>query len=675
MRSKQTILTVLLLIMVSSLLKAQTCTALGQNPSTAFPVCGTADFKQETVPLCGSRDIIVPGCEGDGAAYMNRNPFWYQFTCFEAGTLGFLVTPKDLGDDYDWQLFDITGHNPDDVFTDKSLVVTGNWSGTYGATGARSGGSNTIKCASDPIANQNSFSAMPALIKDHVYLLLISHFTDSQSGYSLSFSGGTANITDPTLPGLKSAQINCEANQVIIRLTKKMKCSSLASDGSDFSINSPDVTITSAQAVSCSTGFDMDSIIISLNKSLPPGNYAINIKDGNDENSLLDNCNNALNVGASLPFVVMPKQPTPFDSIAPITCAPQTIELVFNKPIKCNSISDDGSDFSITGTYPVSIDGAYGNCTDDSVSSSIFIHLSQPLMQKGVYTITTKNGLDGNTIVDECGEVTPALQSVEFSVKDTVSAAFDAKLLYGCLQDTIMVSHDGSHEVNNWDWTFSNNIKRKGKTEQVMYDSYGTKDITLIATNGFCSDTSSATVNLDNELKAVFYTSSLACPNDPVEITDTSTGNIISYNWSFGNGNLFYSRNPVPQMYPQSNADKQYNVMLVVENNLHCFDTMSKQIKVVYSCFIAVPSAFTPNGDGINDYLYPLNAYKADNLLFTVYNRLGQVVFRATDWTKKWDGRLNGQLQGSGTYVWTLRYKHRDNGQFFSLQGTTVLIR
>src|SRR6202158_5681867 len=99
---------------------SQTCTTLGQNPSTAFPVCGTDTFSQSTVPYCGGKTI--PGvCSSDGVA--DTNPFWYKFTCFSAGTLGFLITPNDLNDDYDWELFDITGHNSDDIYTNTSLFV------------------------------------------------------------------------------------------------------------------------------------------------------------------------------------------------------------------------------------------------------------------------------------------------------------------------------------------------------------------------------------------------------------------------------------------------------------------------------------------------------------------------------------------------------------------------
>jgi len=116
---------------------SQPCTTLGQTPSTAFPVCGTSVFHQTVVPLCNTNPLYVPGCSGTGnAAYANKNPFFYIFTCFTSGTLGFLITPLAPDEDYDWQLYDITGHNPDDIFTDTSLVVTGNWSGTYGNTGA-----------------------------------------------------------------------------------------------------------------------------------------------------------------------------------------------------------------------------------------------------------------------------------------------------------------------------------------------------------------------------------------------------------------------------------------------------------------------------------------------------------------------------------------------------------
>ena len=267
--------------------QTQPCSVLGQTPSTAFPVCGTNTFSQSTVPYCGGR--ALPGvCSIDGIG--DTNPFWYKFTCFSAGTLGFLITPNDLADDYDWELFDITGHNPEDVFTIASLFVACNWSGNTGLTGASAAGRSLQNCAGP---SYPTFSAMPTLKLNHNYLLLISHFTKytpSQNGYKLSFGGGTASITDTLLPDILNASSSCDATQIIVKLNKKMKCSSLDANGSDFDISPAVSTIAGAKSASCNIGFDMDSVTLTMSNPLPPGNYIITAKNGDDGNSLLDVC-------------------------------------------------------------------------------------------------------------------------------------------------------------------------------------------------------------------------------------------------------------------------------------------------------------------------------------------------------------------------------------------------
>jgi gliding motility-associated-like protein len=65
--------------------------------------------------------------------------------------------------------------------------------------------------------------------------------------------------------------------------------------------------------------------------------------------------------------------------------------------------------------------------------------------------------------------------------------------------------------------------------------------------------------------------------------------------------------------------------------------------------------------DGVNDYLYPLNAYKATNLLFRVFDRVGHVVFETKDWTRKWDGTYKNSPQPTGVYIWMLDYNDAAN--------------
>ncbi|MGZ3950074.1 MAG: gliding motility-associated C-terminal domain-containing protein, partial [Flavisolibacter sp.] len=358
------LLTAVLLVTIGFFAAAQSCSTPGQTPSTAFPVCGTSVFQQTTVPICGNHILTVPGCSGSsGASYQDKNPYWYRFTCYQSGSLGFLISPLNSGDDYDWQLYDITGRDPNDVFTDKSLVVTGNWAGTFGNSGASNSGVNFIQCASDPAQNLNSFAKMPTLTQGHTYILLVSHYTDSQSGYNLSFSGGTAVITDTTKPNLKYAEANCGGDVIRIKLNKKMKCPSIATNGSDFYITPGNIPVTGVLSTNCSNGFDTDSLDLQLSTPLGPGSYNVNVKKGSDGNTLLDNCDNPVPEGDKIGFTVLPLIPTPMDSLAPLQCKPQSLRLVFRKPMLCSTVAANGSDFSVTGPYPVTVTGASGNCS------------------------------------------------------------------------------------------------------------------------------------------------------------------------------------------------------------------------------------------------------------------------------------------------------------------------
>ena len=150
-----------ILLLVWGHAAAQVFPVTGQMAYSAFPVCGEDTFKQATVPKGHTHSLAVPGCTMDGALYQDTNPFWYSFTCYTAGSLGFTITPNNLGDDYDWMLYDITGHDPNDVYTNASLIVTGNWAGTYGLTGAKAEVPNTVRFSSKD--KHPTFSTMPNL--------------------------------------------------------------------------------------------------------------------------------------------------------------------------------------------------------------------------------------------------------------------------------------------------------------------------------------------------------------------------------------------------------------------------------------------------------------------------------------------------------------------------------
>ena len=195
---------------------------------------------------------------------------------------------------------------------------------------------------------------MPVITIGHTYILLISHFNTfkpGQAGYTLSFNGGTAVITDTVKPVMQNAIAKCDGQVVYLKLNKSVKCSSLSGNGSDFYISPKVAKVQSANGADCSSNFDMDSVIINLDKKLQPGNYSLVIKKGSDENTLLDNCDAPIPEFDSIPFTIYPLAPTPMDSITPVACSPDTLQLVFRNAMNCNSIAADGSDFIVTGKY------------------------------------------------------------------------------------------------------------------------------------------------------------------------------------------------------------------------------------------------------------------------------------------------------------------------------------
>lgn len=651
-----------------SAIAQNTCTELGQNPGTAFPVCGTTSFIQNTVPLCSNPDVPIPGCGPNPA----KNPFWYKFTCYQDGTLGFLIEPNSPTSDYDWQLFDITNRDPNDVFTDPSLIVTGNWAGTYGNTGASNAGVSFIQCGSAPSDMKNTFSKMPIIQTGRTYILLVSHYSDTQAGYKLSFGGGTAVITDPNIPKLKALDANCDGDVIRVKLNKPIRCNSIAADGSDFELSIPGITITKATGIFCSQQFDTDTLELQLSGFLAPGTYNVAVKKGADGNTLLDNCGNPVPEGDVLPVTMIPKTPTPMKELVPPTCAPTQIKVQFDRNMLCSSIAADGSDFFVTGPYPVTVTGASGGVCNGGMTREIVVSFAGPLEVAGDFRLNVRRGTDGNSIVNEClVETLPAF--LPFSVKDTVSANFTYNINYGCTSDKVLYSHPAKDGVNYWEWTLDEGQQSSAQNPEATYTVFNEKQVQLVVSNGFCNDTVSQKVQLLNALQVDFTVVDENCPREPIQFTSQSIGHQITHHWAFGDGNTASTQDPQHIYNPA--RETVFNVRYTITDLWGCQQTVQKPIRIYTSCYIVVPNAFTPNGDGLNEFIGPLNAIKAEQVEFTVYNRWGQLIYKTQNWKKGWDGKVNGKLQPSAVYIWTLSYVNRDTKQKVQDKGTFVLIR
>lgn len=250
----------------------------------------------------------------------------------------------------------------------------------------------------------------------------------------------------------------------------------------------------------------------------------------------------------------------------------------------------------------------------------------------------------------------------------------DLKLSAGraiCYNDTLHLHASGG---DLYSWTPETGLNNAHIADPVAQPLEPVTYEVRVTDQSGCSAYGKVVIPLRNVfLKADFTAPAVACPGDVISYRDTSEGQIRAWNWDLGNGTASNIKVPPAITFPLLNGI-YVPVSLSVTDTSGCVQTKKKYIRVVNNCYIAVPTAFTPNQDGLNDYLYPLNAYKATNLDFRIFNRNGQMVFHTNDWTRKWDGNIGGLPQAPGVYVWILRYTD-EHGKPVYQQGTSTLIR
>jgi gliding motility-associated-like protein len=130
--------------------------------------------------------------------------------------------------------------------------------------------------------------------------------------------------------------------------------------------------------------------------------------------------------------------------------------------------------------------------------------------------------------------------------------------------------------------------------------------------------------------------------------------------------------NPVAN-YDGSFDSIRYKVLVLNESG--CADSAYVLVRIFKTNpQIFVPTAFTPNGDGLNDVFKPIAVGISKIDYFRVYNRWGQLVFSTTINGQGWDGKVGGKEQGTGTFVWLVRGTDF-TGKVVFAKGTVTLIR
>lgn len=220
--------------------------------------------------------------------------------------------------------------------------------------------------------------------------------------------------------------------------------------------------------------------------------------------------------------------------------------------------------------------------------------------------------------------------------------------------------------ITSWTWAFGNGGTSNIFNPSYTYNTFGNYTITLKAStlNG-CENDISKSINIRKVTISAGADTTIV-KGQPLQLNASGA---LSYAWSPGlylsDGNI---ANPIA-LLPQS---MEYTVEGTTSEG--CIGKAKINIKVFEENKIYVPTAFTPNGDGLNDILRPVIPGIAKLEYFSIYNRWGELVFTTKEIGKGWDGRKTGKDQPNSVFVWIVKavdYK----GQILSGKGTTTLLK
>ena len=113
-----------------------------------------------------------------------------------------------------------------------------------------------------------------------------------------------------------------------------------------------------------------------------------------------------------------------------------------------------------------------------------------------------------------------------------------------------------------------------------------------------------------------------------------------SYVWNFGDSSEVSTQINSSHYY---DSVGEFDIHLRVENEYGCVDSISKQVIIHPNFELFIPTAFTPDGDNLNDK-FMCQGYGIDNFTMAIINRWGELVFKTDDINNSWDGKraING---------------------------------
>jgi len=184
-----------------------------------------------------------------------------------------------------------------------------------------------------------------------------------------------------------------------------------------------------------------------------------------------------------------------------------------------------------------------------------------------------------------------------------------------------------------------------------------------------CKDTVLYTINVETPVAGFSVDESTVNLSGNTVFIDSSIG-ATEWFWNFGDGKKLSSKEQEPQYaYTENN---QYNIIQIVTNSSGCSDT-AELIITISGLLPAIPTAFSPNGNTVNDVLYVKGGpYK--ELELKIYNEWGELIFISNSQSDGWDGTKDGVNQPVGGYIYIIHAITETDIEFDQV-GDVMLVR